>query len=185
MSKVGNGPTRHAYMDESRRGARYLLTASLIASRDVAKVTKAVKESLPNGRRRAHFSDEGPKLRRRILDSYCRLPTTVAIAVAEYRGGDDQAARNECFKALLGAFVQLRVRVAVLDTRGPDRDAVDRRFIAQALREGHGPSDLQYSHRGSRDEPLLGLPDVFGWRYGAGGAWQEQVVPLLVAKLGA
>ena len=32
-----------------------------------------------------------------------------------------------------------------------------------------------YSHRGSRDEPLLGLPDAIGWAVGAGGRFAAQV----------
>lgn len=160
------------------------MTAGIVAWCDVPAVSRAFRQSLPNGRRRVHFSDEGTKVRRQIMDCYGQLPTGVAVAVAEYTGGDDQVARNECLRALLKAFIDLRVGVAVLDTRGADRDSHDRRVIARALREGLGPAELHYTHRGSRDEPLLALPDAFGWCWGAGGTWKKLVDPLVVVALG-
>jgi hypothetical protein len=42
--------------------------------------------------------------------------------------------------------------------------------IRDALVE-EGWSEVTYSHRGSRDEVLLGLPDAVGWAVGAKGRW--------------
>ncbi|MCU1455250.1 MAG: hypothetical protein JWN46_3396 [Acidimicrobiales bacterium] len=38
---------------------------------------------------------------------------------------------------------------------------------------------LQYSHRGSKDELLLSLPDAFAWCWGAGGTWRDRIRPLI------
>jgi hypothetical protein len=38
---------------------------------------------------------------------------------------------------------------------------------------------VQYTHRGSRSEPLLSLPDAIGWAVGAGGMWRRLVEPIV------
>ena len=105
-----------------------------------------------------------------------RLPISAVVYRASYRQGDnDEPARQRCLDALLNDVTSLRVAVLVLDTRGPDRDAQDRRTISRAVREGAAPSELVYAHRGSRDEVLLGLPDAIGWADGAGGRYSMLV----------
>jgi hypothetical protein len=169
----------HAFLDESRRGSRYAVTAVILSSRSVQQVTRSVRATLPPGQQRTHFSDERPAGRRRLLDSYCRLAVQAQVAVAEYRGGDDQVARERCLTALAVALTGQRVTVMVMDTRGIDRDRVDRRLLARLQREGTLGANLTYTHRGSRDELLLCLPDAIGWAYGAGGSWRKQVEPLV------
>ena len=71
----------------------------------------------------------------------------------------------------------MRVVTIILDTRGPDRDEIDRRTIRHSIRDGIAPARLVYEHRGSRDEVLLGLPDAVGWAAGAGGAYAGIVWP--------
>lgn len=178
-------PPAHAFVDESRRGDTYLLAAVLVAVADVQSVTRAMRDSLPPGRRRAHFRSEGARIRRRVLDAYCRLPTRLVVVTAEYRGGNDQVARGACLSAMVEALGPLGVRVLVLDTRDLERDRWDRQVIAQLVRKGQAPPDLVYEHRGSRDELLLGLPDAFAWAYGAGGKWRRQVEPLVALSLRA
>ena len=75
----------------------------------------------------------------------------------------------------------MRVVTIILDTRGPDRDEIDRRTIRHSIRDGIAPARLVYEHRGSRDEVLLGLPDAVGWAAGAGGAYAGNRVALHAA----
>ncbi|HZU80742.1 MAG TPA: hypothetical protein VE991_12560 [Acidimicrobiales bacterium] len=174
-----------AYVDESRRPGVYLVTAALVMVKDVQEVTKAIREALPKGRRRAHFSAEGEPIRRQLLDCYCQLPVRVVVAQTEHRRGDDADPRARCLGALAEVTGRQQVRNLVIDTRGPDRDAEDRRTIAEAIRAGKADRDLLYQHRGSRDDLLLGLPDAFGWSYGAGGAWKAQASGLVVCEISA
>jgi hypothetical protein len=135
----------HAFVDESRRGDSYILAAALIASRDVQLATVTVRGALLRGQQRTHFSDERDRVRRQILDAYCRLPAQVTVAVAEYIGGDDQQARDACLLALLETFEERTVGVPVLDTRGYGPDHLDRRTIARAIRDGGAPDELHYT----------------------------------------
>jgi hypothetical protein len=156
------------------------MAAALLVPPDIASTTKSVRGLVPRGQRRTHFSNEGEKERRQIIDTFCQLPINVVIAISAYRGGDDQVARNACIRGLLDTFPRLGVAVAVFDTRDEDRDRADRIEIAAALEAGVGPADLHYTHRGSRDEPLLGLPDAFAWCHGAGGQWKTKIKPKVV-----
>lgn len=175
----------HAFVDESRRADRYLLAAALVASRDVQLTTRRARERLPAGRRRAHFSDEGNSVRRRILDGYVRLAPQAVVVIASYGGGDDQQSRDACMSALFPVLVAHGVQALVFDTRGPDRDKRDRQHIARLVRRSDQLDRLHYVHRGSRDEPLLGLPDAIAWAYGAGGIWLAKIRPIIIEELRA
>jgi hypothetical protein len=70
----------------------------------------------------------------------------------------------------------------VLDSRG-ERDQRDRQTLARTLAKLR--VDMHYSHRGSKDEPLLGLADAFGWCFGAGKRWGQQVAPHIVSVVKA
>lgn len=172
----------HAFIDESARSGRYLLTAVMVPSHQLAAVTREVRSLFPRGNRRTHLSAEGKARPRTLLKAYARVNVTSRIVVASYPGGDDQHAREACLGAILARSAQWRVGMLVMDSRDAHRDQLDRRFIA---RHQHG--EIQYTHRGSRDEPLLCLPDAVGWAVGAGAPWRALVDPIVdeVIELGA
>jgi hypothetical protein len=172
----------HAFIDESVRPGRYLLTAALVPSHELTVVTRQVKELFPRGNRRTHLSAESKQRRRQLLKAYAQVSTSARIVVAAYEGGDDQLAREACLDAIVSRAREWELGMLVLDSRGPHRDALDRRFIAQTLRDVPGIG-LQYTHRGSRDEVLLSLPDAVGWAVGAGGPWRELVDPIVAEVL--
>jgi hypothetical protein len=167
----------HAFVDESIRPGRYLLTLVLVPSHAIAPITRQVRDLFPRGNRRTHLSAESKARRRELLKAYGCVATDVRVFVAAYAGGDDHMARNACLVAAVAQSTQWRVAMLVLDSRGPHRDALDRRCLAAALRGT--TTRLQYTHRGSRDEPLLCLPDAIGWAVGAGGMWRRIVDPVV------
>jgi hypothetical protein len=64
---------QHAFVDESRRAGRYLLTAVLVRSRDLGSTKRAVRAAVPKGQQRIHFCTERLAARRSILDAFARL----------------------------------------------------------------------------------------------------------------
>jgi hypothetical protein len=161
----------HAYVDESARPGRYLLTAVLVSSHRLADVTRDVRVLFPRGNRRTHLSAESKARRRSLLMAYARIGVTSRIVVTAHDGGDDQEARERCLGVIVERAPEWRIGMLVMDSRGPHRDRLDRRFLAR-----HVPATaVQYTHRGSRDEPLLCLPDAVGWAVGAGGHWRTLV----------
>lgn len=170
--------THHAFIDESVRPGRYLLTAAIVPSNELATVTRQVRALFPRKNRRTHLSAEGKARRRELLKAYSRVEATSHVVLTAYHRGDDQPARERCLDVILALSAEWRLRMLVLDSRGPQRDALDRRFIAQSL-QAHDRDDLQYTHRGSRDEPLLSLPDAVAWAVGAGGVWRQLIDPVV------
>lgn len=126
-----------------------------------------------------HFRKEGNPARKRIMDLYCSLSPELLVVIAKAYG-DDEVARQTCLRALIAELARRNVAVLVLDTRG-ERDSHDNVTITAVLRAAE--ADLHFSHRGSRDEPLLGLPDAFGWCYGAGDRWRKQIGPFILVEL--
>ncbi len=61
---------------------------------------------------------------------------------------------------------------------GPDRDKLDRATLAGSLAD----RELHYSHRGSRDELLLSLPDAVGWAVGAGAPFRAIIEPITTIR---
>jgi hypothetical protein len=165
----------HAYVDESRRPGTYLLTAAIVPTAERDAIAKAVRAAVPKGRRRAHLSAESDSCRRQILRAYSELNVDARLVIVDHRGGNDQPARDHCLRILLGELGRLNVQAVILDTRQEHRDALDRRTVAQVVAAGDVSRELQYRHHGSRNEPLLWLPDAFGWAYGAGGVWRSLI----------
>lgn len=171
---------RHAFVDESiRNDGWYRLTVATIAARDVNAVVRDLRSLRPEGRQRLHFSSEGDAVRHRILDGIMRLPVSATTFAAPYRRGrNDDLARRRCLEAMVGHLAP-EVALLVLDSRGPHRDAADRRVLRGALASRSVLDGVSYVHRGSRDEPMLALPDVFGWAVGAGGRFSAKVSPVV------
>lgn len=174
--------TNHGFVDESIRPGWYRLTMVSVPTPDLAAVTRTVRAPIPRGQVRVHLSSEGAKRRRTILRAWAGLDVAAIVFETPYDGrGDDQVARDRCLRALARAVEEGAVGVLVFDTRGPDRDKRDRHTLRKALleREQH---HVVYSHRGSRDELLLALPDAIGWAAGAGTPWLTIVSGILTIK---
>jgi len=119
------------------------------------------------------FSSESDRERRRMLRQILELPISALCVCAPYRrGSNDEPARRRCIEALVGSLDDA-VAVLVLDTRGQERDRADNRAIRACLLAAGRADKVVYSHRGSRDEALLALPDAIGWSIGAGGAFSK------------
>lgn len=168
----------HAYVDESQRPGRYLLTAAIVPSADLQAVAREVRAAQPRGQQRSHMSALDDGRRRQVLRSYVGQGIPARIVVASYAGGDDQPARDRCLAALVPDLLEAGVTMMVLDARRPEQNALDRRTIAAAAATARA-EPFQYTHRGSKGEPLLSLPDAYGWAWGAGGHWRKLVGPVV------
>ena len=159
----------HAFVDESiRTDGFYRLTAVRMRSRDLGAVTRVVRQGIPKGQQRVHFSAERDRRRRMILRSYVALDISAVTFLAPYdRRTDDQVARDRCLRAFAVAAEGLEIVSVVLDSRGASRDRLDRSTLGRALARASNDR-MAYAHRGSRDEVLLALPDAIGWAVGAG-----------------
>ena len=171
----------HGFVDESIRRGWYRLTIVVIRSRDLAEVTRAVRSAVPTGQTRLHLSSEGQSRKRAILRVMGALPVTATTFMTPHElRSDDQISRDRCLRALAAYASGAGLGVLVLDTRGTDRDRRDGRTLRAArVSERRQQHDFVFSHRGSRDEPLLSLPDGIGWAVGAGRPWRDLVAGIV------
>ncbi len=171
---MSDGGPFHAFVDESiRDDGYYRLTAVRVHARDIASVGRAIRSLVLRGQRRLHLTDESDRRKRLILGRLAALPVEVSVYTTPYnRRTSDQPARDRCLHALALDVDRHRVAVVVLDSRGPHRDRLDRLALAAVL-DTAGLDHVTYTHRGSRDDPLLALPDAFGWAVGAGPTWRR------------
>ena len=126
----------HAFVDESARPGRYLIAVVLVPSHRLVAVTREVKGLFPRGNRRTHLSAEGKARRRMLLKAYGQVSVEARVLSVPHAGGDDQPAREACLGALVTCAPEWGVGMLVLDSRGPHRDARDRRFIARSVLRG-------------------------------------------------
>lgn len=174
----------HGFIDESIRPGRYRLTVVRVASADLAEAARSVRRSIPSGQYRLHLSSEGPARRRQILRSLVELPITELVLETPYDGrSNDQLPRDRCLSALATCLPEWGISVLVLDTRGQERDRRDRARLGTDLTAGRLEDRVTYSHRGSRDELLIALPDAIGWAIGAARPWPDLVRPLCDIRL--
>jgi hypothetical protein len=161
---------RHAFVDESvRPDGWYRLTMVEVDARELAAISRATRLMIPRGGTRVHFSSENAARRRQMLDVIVAQPIRAITYAAPYRRGEnDEASRSLCLEALVESL-GATVTVLTFDTRGADRDRHDRRILRSQLTAADRADFVSYSHRGSRDEVLLSLPDAIGWAIGAGG----------------
>lgn len=166
----------HGFVDESVRSGTYRLTLVRVATADLMVVTRTIRQAIPTGRYRLHLSSEGAAGRRRILRSLVKLPIRAYVMQTPYDGRtDDQVPRDRCLMAVAGLLPELGVTVLVLDTRGHERDRRDRTRLGLDLKTPGRDERITYAHRGSRDEPLIALPDAIGWAIGAPRPWPDLV----------
>ncbi len=178
---IERGPF-HAFIDESIRGRTYRLTSVRVRSKDLAVVTRDVRQRIPKGQRRPHMSDEGKQRRRQILRGFASLEIRATVYETPYAGrGDDKASRDRCLQGLVADEPTLDVVSAVLDTRGELRDRQDRFTLHEAMRTAC-VERFGFIHRASGDDCLLALPDAIGWAFGRGGEWRRLIEPVTTLR---
>lgn len=168
--------TVHAFVDESERGDRYLLTAAIVDPGDLGRLRQLLRGLLMRGQVELHFYKEKEARRRQIADAIVRAGARVWIYSAPIprgRGGAERA-RQACLARLIKDLRKVSAHRLVLDSR-QDIDINDQQTIRHAIGPWPKGVALTYEHTNSRSEALLWLADAIGWCYGAGNPWRARV----------
>jgi hypothetical protein len=104
----------------------------------------------------------------------------VHVYLADGPGRQQEAARARCLTQLVNDLLKTGARRLVLDSRG-DRDRYDVRTLQAALGAYPAATQLTYEHLDSAHELLIGVADMIGWAYGAGGDWRRRITPALAS----
>lgn len=166
--------TRHAFIDESTRGRRYLICAVTISSADLGAARASLRALRPSGQRRIHFVTESDQRRRSLLKEMSTIHVSSTIYVADHR--DQVRARGAIVATAVTQLHRAGVSRLVLESRD-NQDHRDRAVIYQSLGADPAPP-LQYTHATAAAEPLLWIPDAVAWAWGRGGDWRKRVEAL-------
>jgi len=171
----------HAFVDESVRGQRYLVSAALVDPSDLVRLRKALRTLLLPGQRELHFQKEKPQRRRQLADRIVAAGATITVYTACCHNSDE-AARRRCLQQLAHDLIAAGTHRLVLDGR-EGRDVLDARTLRAALGRQPSRGGLTYEHLDSTQEPLLWIPDALGWCYGAQGDWRRRVASAINAVI--
>ncbi len=160
-----------AFIDESARGDRYIICATLVAQSSLAGARKGMRALLRPGLRRIHFNNEKDRYRLSLLTAFSEMEASSTIYYV--RHSDFQVARTAILRKVVGEMKEARVVRLVLESRA-NQDARDRDDLLRALRISPIPS-FTYDHLPASNEPLLWIPDAVAWSWGRGGGWRRRV----------
>jgi hypothetical protein len=166
--------SHQAFMDESNRGASYLICAATVAAVDLSVARRAILNLRIPGQRRIHFAAENHKRRRQLLTQLASVNAASFIYVANHRVQVE--ARSAIMRKAAPHLHGRGVRRLVVESR-QGQDHRDRADLYAALGDGARPP-LTYTHLMATAEPLLWLPDAIAWAWGRGGVWRDQVTDL-------
>jgi hypothetical protein len=158
------------FVDESKRGSRFLLAAVLVPSGALARVRAEIRGDLLKGQRRIHFIDERNERRKQLIQRWVSLRTESAVFVIEgvsYKA--EAAAREACLRQVVAVARKEQVSRLVIESR-EGQDQADRRLLRKLVEPA---TDLTYEHLRPHEEPLLWYADGVAWCWGAGGAFRQ------------
>ncbi|SMD07482.1 hypothetical protein [Lentzea albidocapillata] len=167
----------HAFVDESRRNDTYLLAVALVSPGQLTKLRKMLMRLRMPNQRELHFKKETPARRKQILSTLAPAVVHVDIYLACCRKGEERA-RQTCVARLTDDVLKVGVTRLVFDSREV-RDDHDLLTIRTTLGKSSWGTGLFYEHLPSENDPLLWIPDIVAWCYGAGGDWLRRVQPLM------
>lgn len=167
----------HAFVDESRRGGRYIVCASVVLPSELATVRKMMRSQLLSGQARLHFKTEKPSRRRALLAVIAELNLTTLVCESNRKEAD---ARRWALGQLLAYLAGVGGQRLVIEAREASLNLVERQTITAALTRGRGPAGLSYEHMRPHEEPILWVSDAVAWAYSAGGDWRRRVTQRVV-----
>lgn len=160
----------NAFIDESARGARYVVCAALIDDASVDDVRRAMRRHRLPRQRRVHFKTESDPRRRKILARMSRLHSVRAL-VHLARAGPVPASRDQCLTHLVADLCDRSGSRLTIECSDPAQDERDRRLLYDTLRKIGG--SLEHMHVHPHQKPALWISDGVAWAYGARGEWRD------------
>lgn len=162
-----------AFVDESERPARYLMSCVVIDQSGASGARSAARSLLLPGQRRLHFHSESDRRQRALVAGLLAIDAGTSVFVCRSAPGQRSAdARAACLAAIVGDLQSSGDPVRLTLESRHSQDAADHPVIWSARRPA--PS-LTYEHVGGESEPLLWLADAYAWLVGAGGDWRRRL----------
>lgn len=169
--------TRHAFVDESKRGGTLLVAVTLADPCDVAKAHRDVKALLLPRQRRLHFKTESDRRRKEILGVIGGLPIEAGLYSApDWRRDVD--ARRAVFDQMVPDLLDRGVTRLVIE-RDESLIVHDQRALYAVTARLDCRGTFNYSLVLPHIDPMLWVSDAIAWCVTKGGQWRTAVEPLI------
>ena len=159
------------FIDESIRKS-YLISIVEISDINVASTRRNIQKLGSELQSKIHMNRANRGLKLRILKEVLSYDLEVVIV-------EDL---NFKFRKSLSRQICLRAAFEYASTRNIDRIVLDKSNSQKKDSITYQKSSRKFPtlpenlhHIASRQEPLLWLPDIFAWSYGAGGIWRQSI----------
>jgi hypothetical protein len=169
----------HAFVDESRRGSRYLLATAIAEPTNLRLLRRDVRGLLLPGQRELHFKREKDYRRRQIAAAITGLPVEVRV-YARSCERNEEPARQACLRYLARDLLDRGAHRLVIDSRD-ELDTNDELTIRTVVTGHPHRTRFVYEHVDSTSDPLPWVADMAAWCFGASGRWRKQLSPILAS----
>ena len=161
----------HVYIDESIR-ATYLIALVVIEDKSLDKIRKSIRRFAKKNRKNLHMFHATPGFKNKVLKEVMSYDLQIVIIEDLNFRYRKYLSRQICLRSVFECAAEMDIDRIVLDRSSSQEK--DLTTYQKSSRKFHTlPENLH--HIASRQEPLLWLPDIFAWSYGAGGIWRERI----------
>lgn len=154
-----------AYADESSvtrspTHQEYLVCATILERSELEELREELQPLLLPGQIKLHWTDEGDKRRRQVVQTISRLDTfQVIITNHSERSRKTERYRRKCLEALYFELSSMKITDLTLESRQESQNRKDMEHIVALQAKGQCRG-ITVTHVRGGDDPLLWIPDV-------------------------
>ena len=161
----------YAFGDESVRN-RYIFSLILIKPVLMPSIRKSLNNFSRVNRSKIHMFGGTVGFKRKVLKEVMSYELEIVIIEDLNFRFRKSLSRQICLRSGFEYISKFDIERIVLDrSNSQEKDLIT--YKKSSRKFPTLPENLH--HIASRQEPLLWLPDIFAWSYGAGGLWREKI----------
>lgn len=162
---------KQIYLDESVR-KNYVIPLVIVDTQKINEIRKSLKLFVKMNHKNIHMFKANKVFKNRILKEVMSYNLQIVIVEDLNFRYRKYLSRQICLRSAFEYAAQMDVHRIVLDrSSSQEKDLIT--YKKSSRKFPTLPENLH--HIASRQEPLLWLPDIFAWSYGAGGLWREKI----------
>ena len=139
---------------------------------EINKIRKSLSHFVKRNHRNIHMFKANKAFKTRILKEVMSYDLQIVIVEDLNFRYRKYLSRQICLRSAFEFAAEMDVDRIVLDrSSSQEKDLIT--YQKSSRKFPTLPENLH--HIASRQEPLLWLPDIFAWSYGAGGIWRQSI----------
>jgi hypothetical protein len=163
--------SKHIYIDESVR-INYIVPLVIVETEKIKEIRKSLRQFVKNNHKNIHMFKANKAFKNRILKEVMSYDLEIVIIEDLNFRFRKSLSRQICLRSGFEYISKFDINRIVLDrSNSQEKDLIT--YQKSSRKFPTLPENLH--HIASRQEPLLWLPDIFAWSYGAGGIWRERI----------